>query len=56
MVESVEVETGLRDKDFVAVSGPVLAGEEIVSKAGTFVADGDRVTAVRDDQTGAVRP
>ena len=34
VVESVEVETGLRDKDFVAVSGPVLAGEEIVSKAG----------------------
>ncbi len=35
------------------VSG-VAEGEEVVSRAGTFVADGDLVTPVRNDTTGAI--
>ena len=36
--------------------GSPLAGEgqDVVSRAGTFVADGDRVTPVREEKTGAV--
>jgi HlyD family secretion protein len=37
------------------VSG-LTEGEEVVSRAGTFVADGDLVTPVRAEQTGAVKP
>ena len=31
-------------------------GEEVVSRAGTFVADGDLVTPVRGEETGAIKP
>ena len=31
-------------------------GEEVVSRAGTFVADGDMVTPVRGEETGAIKP
>ena len=37
------------------VSG-IAEGDEVVSRAGTFVADGDMVTPVRDEQTGAIKP
>jgi HlyD family secretion protein len=37
------------------VSG-VAQGEEVVSRAGTFVADGDLVTPVRVEATGAIKP
>ena len=30
--------------------------QEVVSRAGTFVADGDMVTPVRVEETGAIKP
>lgn len=51
VVDTVPVEPGVRDGALVEVRSGVSAGQEIVSRAGTFVADGDRVTPVRADET-----
>jgi HlyD family secretion protein len=53
-VSTVPVEIGVRADGFVEVINGVAAGDEVVSRAGTFVADGDMVTPVRDEDTGAV--
>ena len=53
-VSTVAVEIGVRADGFVEVVSGVAAGDEVVSRAGTFVADGDLVTPVREDNTGAV--
>ena len=53
-VSTVPVETGVRADGFVEVVKGIAAGDEVVSRAGTFVADGDLVTPVRREDTGAV--
>jgi HlyD family secretion protein len=53
-VHTVPVTLGARADGQVEVKSGVSAGQEVVARAGTFVADGDKVTAVRDEATGAI--
>lgn len=55
-VRAVPVEVGVRAGAMVEIVGGVAEGQDVVARAGTFVADGDAVTPVREDATGAVRP
>jgi HlyD family secretion protein len=53
-VKTRPVTLGVRSGDMVEIASGLAEGEEIVSRAGTFVADGDLVTPVRAGATGAV--
>ncbi len=53
-VKSVAVTLGARAEGQVEVLSGIAEGTEVVARAGTFVADGDLVTPVRDEQTGAI--
>lgn len=53
-VETRPVVLGVRANSMVEIVSGLAEGEEIVSRAGTFVADGDLVTPVRAEATGAV--
>lgn len=59
-VSTVPVQLGVRADGFVEVVSGLEEGQEIVSRAGTFVADGDMVTPVptstRGEITGAIKP
>jgi HlyD family secretion protein len=55
-VATVPVELGARSDGFVQVMSGLAEGGEVVSRAGTFVADGDMVTPVRGEKTGATKP
>ena len=55
-VKSTPVELGARADGFVEVVSGLSEGQEVVSRAGTFVADGDMVTPMRDEATGAIKP
>jgi HlyD family secretion protein len=45
-VSRVRVETGIREGGFVEVISGLAAGDRVVTKAGAFVRDGDRVRPV----------
>jgi HlyD family secretion protein len=53
-VHSAPVTVGVRAGDAVEIVDGIAEGQDVVSRAGTFVADGDRVTPVREEKTGAV--
>ena len=53
-VATTPVKLGTRASGSVEVVSGVKEGEEVVARAGTFVADGDMVTPVRGDVTGAI--
>jgi HlyD family secretion protein len=55
-VKTQAVTLGARSGEMVEIVSGVAEGEEVVSRAGTFVADGDLVTPVRVEATGAVKP
>ena len=55
-VSTVPVKLGARTDGFVEVLTGLSEGDEVVSRAGTFVADGDMVTPVRGEQMGAIKP
>lgn len=55
-VSSVPVKLGARTEGYVEVVSGIAAGEEVVARAATFVADGDMVTPVRGEKTGAIQP
>lgn len=56
VAEARTVKTGARAAGFVEVSEGLAEGEDIVERAGTFIAGGDKVTPVRkDEMTGAVQ-
>ncbi|EJN06099.1 efflux RND transporter periplasmic adaptor subunit [Phyllobacterium sp. YR531] len=57
IIESRKVKIGIRNGHSAEVLEGLAEGEEIVARAGTFVADGDHVTPVRvsAEQTGAVK-
>jgi HlyD family secretion protein len=55
-VKTVPVTLGARADGHVEVNGGLTEGQEVVARAGTFVADGDLVTPVRGEETGAVKP
>lgn len=54
VIATVPVRLGARADGYVEVVEGVAEGDEVVSRAGTFVADGDRVTPVRSEATGAL--
>lgn len=56
VVHTEPVTLGARAGDWVEVASGVEEGAEVVARAGTFVADGDRVKPVRAETTGAVAP
>jgi HlyD family secretion protein len=55
-VRTQPVKLGARSGEMIEIVSGVAEGEEVVSRAGTFVADGDLVTPVRAEVTGAVKP
>jgi HlyD family secretion protein len=55
-VKTVPVTLGARADGHVEVNGGLSEGQEVVARAGTFVADGDLVTPVRGEETGAIKP
>ncbi len=55
-VKTQAVTLGARAGEMVEIVSGIGEGEEVVSRAGTFVADGDLVTPVRVEATGAVKP
>ncbi len=57
VIESRKVELGIRSDRAVEVLQGLGEGEDVVARAGTFVANGDRVTPVRvtDEATGAIK-
>lgn len=46
VVSQVQVETGIRDGGLVEIRSGLAEGDQVVTKAGAFVRDGDRVNAV----------
>lgn len=55
VVETVEVRTGARDASHVEILEGLDEGDEVVARAGTFVAEGDRVRPVSADAMEASR-
>ena len=55
-VRTTPVELGARADGFVEVMSGLTRGEDVVARAGTFVADGDAVSPVRSESTGAIKP
>jgi len=55
-VRTVPVVVGARTGSFVEITDGLIEGQEVVARAGTFVADGDLVTPMRGEETGAVKP
>lgn len=53
-IRTTPVTAGARAGAEVEVTGGLAEGDDVVSRAGTFVTDGDKVTPVRDIATGAV--
>ncbi len=53
-IATVPVVLGARADGYVEILDGLAEGDEVVSRAGTFVADGDEITPVRGDQNGAV--
>ncbi len=49
-VVSTKVELGLRDNEFVGVTSGLAKGDVVISRAGTFVADGDAVTPIMETE------
>lgn len=49
--ESRAVKIGARAKNYVEILDGVLENEDVVARAGTFIANGDKVTAVRSQET-----
>ncbi|MBX3569433.1 MAG: efflux RND transporter periplasmic adaptor subunit [Rhizobiaceae bacterium] len=56
MIRTAEVTLGARAGSLVEVVSGLSEGAEVVARAGTFVADGDKVTPVKADETGAIKP
>lgn len=55
-VATREVVLGVRAGSAVEVISGLDVGQEVVARAGTFVSDGDMVTPVRGEATGAIAP
>jgi HlyD family secretion protein len=53
-IRTTPVKLGARAGASVEIVDGLAEGDEIVSRAGTFVADGDKVTPVRDQTTGGI--
>ncbi|MGB8816721.1 MAG: efflux RND transporter periplasmic adaptor subunit [Rhizobiaceae bacterium] len=51
IVESRTVKSGARAGGFVEISEGLAEGEDVVERAGTFIANGDHVSAIRKEET-----
>lgn len=51
IVHQVKIDTGIQDGGFIEVKNGLAKGDEVVSKAGAFVRDGDRVAPVKQAVT-----
>ena len=54
VVSTVPVTLGVRSGGYVEIVDGLSEGDEVIHRAGTFVADGDRITPIRDEVIGAV--
>jgi HlyD family secretion protein len=54
-VRTTPVGLGTRSDGNIEVLSGLAEGQDVVARAGTFVADGDMIAPVRDDVTGAIR-
>lgn len=54
IVRSTPVMLGTRAGELVEVTAGLVEGDQIVSRAGVFVSDGDRIAPVLDEATGAL--
>ncbi len=54
-VKTVEVTLGARADGFVEIVSGLSEGQEVVARAGTFVADGDLVTPIRAETAGVIK-
>jgi HlyD family secretion protein len=48
IVKQVTIETGIQDQGFVQILSGLKTGDVVVSKAGAFVRDGDRISPIPD--------
>ncbi len=56
VVETRPVKVGIRSGRLVEIAEGAALGDEVIERAGTFIADGDHVTPVKaQEQTGAVK-
>ena len=56
IVETRKVELGARAGGFVEITSGLSEGEDLVERAGTFIANGDKVTPVMaSEKTGATQ-
>ena len=56
VVETRPVKIGIRSGKLVEISEGAALGDEVIERAGTFIANGDHVTPVKaEEQTGAVK-
>ncbi|MFC6446521.1 efflux RND transporter periplasmic adaptor subunit [Shinella zoogloeoides] len=55
IVTLVPVETGIQDGQFVEIVSGLVAGDEVVAKAGAYVRDGDRINPVHGEQASATK-
>lgn len=55
VVKLVPVETGIQDGQVVEIVSGLVAGDEVVAKAGAYVRDGDRVNPVHAEQASATK-
>ncbi|OHV84493.1 efflux RND transporter periplasmic adaptor subunit [Rhizobium sp. LCM 4573] len=53
VVKQVKIETGIQDNGFVEVVSGLEAGDMVVSKAGAFVRDGDKIAPVADESAAS---
>lgn len=49
VVKQVAIETGIQDQGFVQILSGLKAGDVVVSKAGAFVRNGDRIKPIADE-------
>ena len=56
LVETRPVKVGIRSGKLVEIAEGAALGDEVIERAGTFIANGDHVTPVKaQEQTGAVK-
>jgi HlyD family secretion protein len=51
VAEARMVKSGARAGGYVEISEGLAEGEDVIERAGTFIADGDKVTPIRKDET-----
>lgn len=53
VVKQVDIKTGIQDSGFVEITSGLKAGDVVVSKAGAFVRDGDKIAPVAEESAAS---